>query len=187
MCLGFVLKVLLRGWYPAWNTSAPFLLLEWLSFIWHGISNSNPILRSFYEKSKFTGYLFTCMDSFDLNSRIDLDTSVHSTRVLSTNSSDHIVSLKSLETSCNNFINCQVLKQIENVIVWYCVLLCINLNGSQLVKLKSIPLMLLPWNSQGRRSWSKKFQLFSKNYNSCDVKFWSISWKIDILCIAENS
>ena len=58
-------------------------------------------------------------------------------------------------------------------------------NGSQLAKLKnSIPLMLLPWNLWGRSSWSKKSQLHLKNYNICkNLKFWAISWKINILPI----
>ena len=52
-------------------------------------------------------------------------------------------------------------------------LLNYQLNGSQLAKMeKSIPHMSLPWNSFGRSSWSKKFQLYLKNYDFCEyVKF----------------
>ena len=56
-------------------------------------------------------------------------------------------------------------------------------NGSQLAKMKKyIPHMSLPWNLYGRSGWSKKFQLYLKNYDFCEyVKFGAISLKIDIL------
>ena len=58
-----------------------------------------------------------------------------------------------------------------------------GLNDSQLAKLKkSIPLILLPWNFLGRCIWSKKFQLYFKNYKCCEyVKFGANSWKSEIL------
>ena len=38
--------------------------------------------------------------------------------------------------------------------------------------------MSLPQNLLGRRSWSKKLQLYFKNYDFCEyVKFGEISWK----------
>ena len=57
------------------------------------------------------------------------------------------------------------------------------LNGSQLAKMKKyIPHMSLPWNLQGRSGWSKKFQLYLKNYDFCEyVKSGAISLQIDIL------
>ena len=57
------------------------------------------------------------------------------------------------------------------------------MNGSQLAKIKKyIPHMSLPWNLWGRSSWSKKIQLYLKNYDFCEyVTFGAISWKIDIL------
>ena len=59
------------------------------------------------------------------------------------------------------------------------------LNGSQLAKMKkSIPDMSLPWNLQGWSSWSKKLQIYLKNYDLCEyVEFGAILWKFDILSI----
>ena len=59
------------------------------------------------------------------------------------------------------------------------------LNGSQLAKMKkSIPDMSLPWNLLGWSSWSKKLQIYLKNYDLCEyVEFGAISWKFDILSI----
>ena len=46
---------------------------------------------------------------------------------------------------------------------------------------KYIPHMSLPWNLKRRSGWSKKFQLYCKNYDFCEyVKFGVISLKIDI-------
>ena len=61
----------------------------------------------------------------------------------------------------------------------------IFLNGSQLAKMKkSIPDMSLPWNLSGWSSWSKKSQIYLKNYELCEyVEFGAISWKFDILSI----
>ena len=42
--------------------------------------------------------------------------------------------------------------------------------------------MSLQWNLWERSGWSKKFQLYFKNYDFCEnVKFGSISLKFDIL------
>ena len=47
---------------------------------------------------------------------------------------------------------------------------------------KYIPHMSLPWNLYERSGWSKKFQLYLKNYDFCEyVKFGAISLRIDIL------
>ena len=58
-----------------------------------------------------------------------------------------------------------------------------SVNGSQLAKMKkSIPGMSLPWNLWGWSSWSKKLQIYLKNYDLCEyVEFGSILWKFDIL------
>ena len=49
---------------------------------------------------------------------------------------------------------------------------------------KNIPDMLLPWNLKGWSSWSKKLQMYLKNYDLCEyVEFGVISWKFDILSI----
>ena len=46
--------------------------------------------------------------------------------------------------------------------------------------------MSLPWNWLGRSSWSKKFQLYFKNYDFCEnVKFGAILLKFDILSITD--
>ena len=60
-----------------------------------------------------------------------------------------------------------------------------HFNGSQLAKLKkSIPLMLLPWNSKGRSTWSKKNPIILEKYNFGEyVIFGAISWKINNLPI----
>ena len=60
-----------------------------------------------------------------------------------------------------------------------------DLNGSQLAKMKkSIPDMSLPQNLYGWSSWSKKLQIYLKNYDFCEnVKFVAISWKFHILSI----
>ena len=61
------------------------------------------------------------------------------------------------------------------------------INGSQLPKMKEyIPYMSLPWNLKWRSSWSKKFQLYFKNYDCHEyVTFGAISWKFDILSITD--
>ena len=47
---------------------------------------------------------------------------------------------------------------------------------------KYIPHMSPPWSLKGRNGWSKKFQLYFKNYDFCEyVKFGAILLKIDIL------
>ena len=58
-------------------------------------------------------------------------------------------------------------------------------NGSQLAKLKkSIPDMSLSWNLYGWSSWSKKLQIYLKNYDLREyVEFGAISWNFDILSI----
>ena len=58
-------------------------------------------------------------------------------------------------------------------------------NSSQLAKMKkSIPDMSLPWILKGWSSWSKKLQIYLKNYDLCEhVEFGAISWKFDILSI----
>ena len=60
-----------------------------------------------------------------------------------------------------------------------------SVNGSQLAKLKkSIPDKSLAWNLQGWSSWSKKVQIYLKNYDSRKyVEFGAISWNFDILSI----
>ena len=60
-----------------------------------------------------------------------------------------------------------------------------GVNGSQLAKMeKSIPHMSLPWNYRVEAVGLKKIQLYLKKYDSCGyVKFWAISWKINILSI----
>ena len=60
-----------------------------------------------------------------------------------------------------------------------------ELSGSQLAKMKkSIPDTALPWNLKGWSSWSKKLQIYLKNYDLCEnVEFGAISWKFDILSI----
>ena len=60
------------------------------------------------------------------------------------------------------------------------------INGSPLAKMKkSIPDMSLPWNFQGWSSWSKKLQIYFKNYDLCEyMEFVTISWKYDILSTA---
>ena len=57
-----------------------------------------------------------------------------------------------------------------------------SLKGSQLAKMKkSIPDMSLPWNLYGWSSWSKKLQIYLKNYEFCEyVEFGAISWKFNI-------
>ena len=57
------------------------------------------------------------------------------------------------------------------------------LNGSQLAKMKkNIPDMSPPIYLKGWSSWSKKVQLYLKNYDFCEyVEFGAISWKFDIL------
>ena len=62
---------------------------------------------------------------------------------------------------------------------------CFAFNGSQLAKMKkSIPGMSLPWNLEGWSSWSKKLQIYLKNFDWCEyVEFGAISWKFDILSI----
>ena len=48
-------------------------------------------------------------------------------------------------------------------------------------------LKLLPWNLQGRSSWSKKFQLYFKKIQFlCICEIWAISLKIDILSISAS-
>ena len=47
---------------------------------------------------------------------------------------------------------------------------------------KSVPDMSLPWSLQGWSSWSKKMQIYLKNYDLSEyVDFGAISWKSDIL------
>ena len=54
------------------------------------------------------------------------------------------------------------------------------INGSQLAKMKkSIPDMSLLYNLQGWSSWSKKLQIYLKNFGE-NVKFGAVSWKFDI-------
>ena len=64
-------------------------------------------------------------------------------------------------------------------VLWHPISYRKKINGSLLAKLeKSITLMLLPWNLKGRSSWSKKFQVYMKNYNLCEyMKFRAFSWK----------
>ena len=51
-------------------------------------------------------------------------------------------------------------------------------------KKKYIPFISLPWNLQVKSSWSKKYELYFRNYNFSEyVKFGAISWKSDILSI----
>ena len=61
----------------------------------------------------------------------------------------------------------------------------VKINDSQLAKMKkSIPDVFLPWNLYGWSSWSKKLEIYFKNYDFCEyVKFGAISWKFDILSI----
>ena len=53
----------------------------------------------------------------------------------------------------------------------------LSVNGLQLAKIKkSIPDMALPWNWLGWSCWSKKLQIYFKNYDFCEyVEFWVIS------------
>ena len=49
---------------------------------------------------------------------------------------------------------------------------------------KTIPDMSLPWNLKEWSSWSKKLQIYFKNYDFCEnVEFGAISWKFDIVSI----
>ena len=51
---------------------------------------------------------------------------------------------------------------------------------------KYIPYMSLPQNFKGRSSWSKKFQLYFKNYDFIKyVKYEVISRKLDILSLTD--
>ena len=97
---------------------------------------------------------------------------------------DGLINMKAYMNDNGNFIFCTCMGESVG---WDVMLLWVFLeknklvNGSQLAKLKkSIPLILLPWNSFGRSSKSKKFQKYLKNYDFCEyVKFGAISWKID--------